>query len=420
MTQRAETLCQSPILLSHHLRNSQQLSPLRVIPWKGRWNRQHMAIVRAKNAAGTVLSTEAPIGRERMIGVLSTEEPIERSRMIDRGPVSVMKPPPTSTPKVVPGPFLAEPYRSDDDEPAWTAPRTSQAKPPPDWQAKTAEAAMKARAVIAKAKEVLYPTEPPHYKPPPKAFGPQQAKGKPPPPPCPILGATMKSPPARISARIPGAEKAAMDRAKARQDKSPPSKGFVENYVNHMMEQPALLPGNMILSQSEAINLAMQAIPTSVSSQVLTDNGQVMIALTSPGGVVSAGSTIDPRWGQPSEVVMKHRCHFCKTQDAPNLPLKMCWYEDALGRKCGKRFCFKSCKKCGAQLAYNIKPPSPSGLKDFPVCLWCKEHDHIAFTHEGYKLKIGAREDWYHWDPVEAYGLVPLGPSGSVRPRTKV
>eukprot|EP00971_Amphidinium_carterae_P003266 64345-Amphidinium_carterae.1 len=54
-------------------------------------------------------------------------------------------------------------------------------------------------------------------------------------------------------------------------------------------------------------------------------------------------------------------------------------------------------KKCGARVAYNIKPPSPSGLKDFPDCLWCKEHDHIVLPHEGYKFKIGAREDWYQW-----------------------
>eukprot|EP00971_Amphidinium_carterae_P293004 5817399-Amphidinium_carterae.1 len=199
---------------------------------------QAMAIVRAKNAAGTVLSTEAPIAKERMIGVLGAEEP--------RGPVPVIKPPPTSSPKVPPRPFFTEPYRSDDDEPAWTAPRS---KPPPDWEAKTAEAARKARAVIAKAKEVLGPTETPHYKPPPKGFGPQKPKGKPP-PPCPVLGAiasingegplppppAMKSPPDRNSARVPAAEKAAMDRAKARQGKSP-SKGFVENYVNQVMEQ---------------------------------------------------------------------------------------------------------------------------------------------------------------------------------------
>eukprot|EP00971_Amphidinium_carterae_P041377 812338-Amphidinium_carterae.1 len=263
-----------------------------------------------------------------------------------------------------------------------------------------------------------------------------------PPPPA------LKAPPAKISAsaRTSRAEKAAMkswqgklpptkgfweshvnqvmERAKARQGKQPPIKGSAEHLMNvmtttapakpppgfppgtsvpkgftvlaggRMLYQPGLLPGNMLLSQSEAIKLALQGIPTNVSSQVLTENGQVMIAITPPGGVMSAGSTIDPRWGQPSGVVLKHKCHFCQATDAPQRQLTLCWYEDATGRKCGKRFCFNSHKKCGAQVAYNIKPPSASGVKDFPDCLWCKEHDHIVLPHDGYKHKIGAREDW--------------------------
>eukprot|EP00971_Amphidinium_carterae_P203784 4044162-Amphidinium_carterae.1 len=103
------------------------------------------------------------------------------------------------------------------------------AKPPPDWEAKAAAAARKARALIAEVKAQLFPKEAPHFKPPPKGFeskSSQQPKGKPP-PPCPVLGAIasmngdgplppppkLKSPPARMSARVLGAEKAAMDRA---------------------------------------------------------------------------------------------------------------------------------------------------------------------------------------------------------------
>eukprot|EP00971_Amphidinium_carterae_P350866 6491780-Amphidinium_carterae.3 len=51
----------------------------------------------------------------------------------------------------------------------------------------------------------------------------------------------------------------------------------------------------------------------------------------------------------------------------------------------------------------DLKPPSRSGLKDFPDCLWCKAHESIVLPFAKYKHRIGAREDWYFWDPVEAH-----------------
>eukprot|EP00971_Amphidinium_carterae_P156466 3101624-Amphidinium_carterae.1 len=55
------------------------------------------------------------------------------------------------------------------------------------------------------------------------------------------------------------------------------------------------------------------------------------------------------------------------------------------------------------RVAYNIKPPARSGLRDFPDCLWCKKHESIVLPVDKFKHKIGTREDWYYWDPVEAH-----------------
>eukprot|EP00971_Amphidinium_carterae_P011390 224262-Amphidinium_carterae.2 len=161
-----------------------------------------------------------------------------------------------------------------------------------------------------------------------------------------------------------------MDRAKAkaRQGHQPPIKGSAEHLRAIMKTTapakppPGFPPGTSVPKgiTSEAMKLALESLP----ANVITENGQLMIALVSPGGVPA---NFDPRWEQPSAVVLRHRCFFCNTQDESNLPLQLCWHENTTtGVKCGKRFCFNSRKKCGSRVAYNIKPPSPSGLKDFP------------------------------------------------------
>eukprot|EP00971_Amphidinium_carterae_P070567 1395490-Amphidinium_carterae.1 len=91
-----------------------------------------------------------------------------------------------------------------------------------------------------------------------------------------------------------------------------------------------------------------------------------MISLTNP---VRATNQTDTRWGPPSVVTSKCKCSICGLEDKADGPLFTCWHEDkATGKKCGKRFCYNQHKRCGSRVAYNIKPPAPSGLKDFPDC----------------------------------------------------
>eukprot|EP00971_Amphidinium_carterae_P240766 4779822-Amphidinium_carterae.1 len=37
-----------------------------------------------------------------------------------------------------------------------------------------------------------------------------------------------------------------------------------------------------------------------------------------------------------------------------------------------------------------------------PFNLWCKDHDNIVLTENPFMRKIGPKDDWYCWDPVEA------------------
>eukprot|EP00971_Amphidinium_carterae_P289694 5752314-Amphidinium_carterae.2 len=420
---------------------------------------QAVACAKAKNADtgwASNLVEAAVRAKDAMNSILSTE-----------GPVPVMKPPPTSPPKVPIKPFCSTPYRSDDDD---------DDEPPEHWEVKTAAAAKQAAELLAKAKEAVYPTEP-RTKPPPKELAYVNMTGKAE-SSCPVQRAILdrngeghlppppeiKSPPAKGGGpRYTEAEKQAMKRAadkeaqvklvgyahsrndilqhanqaleqaKARQNRQPPVKGSPEHKKSllktqpptkpspgfppgtavprgfdmisngRMLYQPALLPTNMLLAQTEAVKLALESLPKTASAQpLIANNGQVMIALMNQGNLpVPVGC--DPRWHTPSAVISKSRCRFCETEDEIDRPLQLCWYEHPqTGVKCGKRFCYNTHKRCGARVAYNIKPPSRSGIKDFPECLWCKDHDSIVLPVTKYKHKIGAREDWYFWDPVEA------------------
>eukprot|EP00971_Amphidinium_carterae_P222597 4418094-Amphidinium_carterae.1 len=158
----------------------------------------------------------------------------------------------------------------------------------------------------------------------------------------------------------------------------------------------------MLLAQSEAAQLAVESLPKDTrTQQFIASNGQVMIALVNPNEVTPQ---LDPRWSAPSAVISRCRCAICGKEDQADQPLHICWYEDPKdGKKCGKRFCYNKHKQCGSRVAYNIKPPTRSGLKDFPDCLWCKTHESIILPVHKYKHKIGIREGWYYWDPTEAH-----------------
>eukprot|EP00971_Amphidinium_carterae_P156664 3105352-Amphidinium_carterae.1 len=130
------------------------------------------------------------------------------------------------------------------------------------------------------------------------------------------------------------------------------------------MYQPALLPDNMLLSQSDAAQLAIDSLPPNVTAQqMIAPNGQLVIALTNP----TATSELYTRWNQPSAVTSRWKCSICGEADKEDRPLHTCWHkEGADGKMCGRRFCYNSYKKCGSRVAFNVKPPSLSGLKDFP------------------------------------------------------
>eukprot|EP00971_Amphidinium_carterae_P324792 6454734-Amphidinium_carterae.2 len=51
------------------------------------------------------------------------------------------------------------------------------------------------------------------------------------------------------------------------------------------------------------------------------------------------------------------------------------WSHGPDGKKCGKNFCYNNRRKCGSKVAYNIKPPHASGVKDFSDCLRCDLHE---------------------------------------------
>eukprot|EP00971_Amphidinium_carterae_P335467 6471328-Amphidinium_carterae.1 len=124
---------------------------------------------------------------------------------------------------------------------------------------------------------------------------------------------------------------------------------------------------------------------------MIAPNGQLMIALVNP---YVATPPKDPRWGEPSRIVSRFRCGICGAEDKADNPLQICWHEDsATRRKCGKRFCYNKNKQCGSRVAYNIRPPAPSGLKDFPDCVWCKKHEGILLPADKFKHKIEIWED---------------------------
>eukprot|EP00971_Amphidinium_carterae_P209966 4165142-Amphidinium_carterae.1 len=136
----------------------------------------------------------------------------------------------------------------------------------------------------------------------------------------------------------------------------------------------------------------MESLPPNVMArQLIAPNGQVMIAMTNP---TATSTELNARWNQPSAVTSKWKCAICGEGDKEDRPLQTCWHEDpANGRKCGRRFCFNGYKKCGSRVAFNVKPPSQTGLKDFPDCLWCRKHDGVLLPVDKFKLKMGVRED---------------------------
>eukprot|EP00971_Amphidinium_carterae_P313760 6236087-Amphidinium_carterae.2 len=185
-----------------------------------------------------------------------------------------------------------------------------------------------------------------------------------------------------------------LEQAKARQNRQPPIKGSPEHKKTLLKTKPptkpppGFPPGTAVPRgfDSEALKLALESLPKTASAQpVIANNGQVMIALVNQGDI-PAPVSFDPRWHTPSTVISRSKCGFCATEDEPDRPLHLCWYEHP-----------RQHKKCGARVACNIKPPSRSGLEDFPDCLWCKAHESIVLPHVKYKHRIGAREDWYFW-----------------------
>eukprot|EP00971_Amphidinium_carterae_P106175 2102640-Amphidinium_carterae.1 len=86
---------------------------------------------------------------------------------------------------------------------------------------------------------------------------------------------------------------------------------------------------------------------------------------------------IDFRWHTPSAVISRQKCWFCEEEDQPDRPLNV-------------------------DQEWHTRP-SRSALKHFPDCLWCKSHKSIVLPVVKYKHRIGAREDWYFWDSVEAH-----------------
>eukprot|EP00971_Amphidinium_carterae_P119878 2374435-Amphidinium_carterae.1 len=132
---------------------------------------------------------------------------------------------------------------------------------------------------------------------------------------------------------------------------------------------------------------------------MIAPNGQVMI-LVNPHKLTPP---LNPCWNEPSAVISRCRCAICGEEDQADRPLFIRWHEDSAdGRKCGKHFCFNKFKQCGSRVAYNIKPPTRSELKNFPDCLWCKKHKSIILPVNKFKHKIETREDWYYWNSVEA------------------
>eukprot|EP00971_Amphidinium_carterae_P210696 4180809-Amphidinium_carterae.1 len=107
-----------------------------------------MACAKARNAdTGWAENLVGAMARAK--DAINAGTPVER----DQGPVPVIQPPPTTTPK--------------------------------HWEAKTVAAAKRAAEVIAKAKEVLYPSKSPNFKPPPKELASSGNTV----PPCPVLKA---------------------------------------------------------------------------------------------------------------------------------------------------------------------------------------------------------------------------------------
>eukprot|EP00971_Amphidinium_carterae_P276222 5481444-Amphidinium_carterae.1 len=139
----------------------------------------------------------------------------------------------------------------------------------------------------------------------------------------------------------------------------------------------------------------MESLPQDVTAQqMVAPNGQLIISLLNPmNPTLATTPQPEPRWDQPSRVTSRCKCAICGLEDKVDRPLSTCWHEDRAGKKCGKRFCFNQHKQCGSRVAFSIKPPAPSGLKDFPDCVWCKQHDGILIPVDKFKLKVGTRED---------------------------
>eukprot|EP00971_Amphidinium_carterae_P245332 4872067-Amphidinium_carterae.2 len=128
-------------------------------------------------------------------------------------------------------------------------------------------------------------------------------------------------------------------------------KGFDVISAGRMLYQPALLPTNMLLAQSEALQLALESLPKTASAQpVIASNGQSAMIRD---GVHPAQSSRD------------QDARFARQKMSRIDPYKYAGLSIHRQVKCGKRFCFNKHKRCGSRVTYNIKPPSRSGLKDF-------------------------------------------------------
>eukprot|EP00971_Amphidinium_carterae_P327049 6458193-Amphidinium_carterae.2 len=269
-------------------------------------------------------------------------------RMPDRGPVPIMKPPPTSRPKEVPKPFFAETYYSDDDKPDQQPTESADTAPPPGWENRTAEAAKKARALIETVKSQLLSTNPPYFKMPPKGVGcmaDSQPKGPPtkPKPSCPVLGAIVGL---NGSDPLPPPPKP-----------KPSTSGISTWYKCAYGIHCSFRWANVVSTSSTTRTYSHVTHATVESHQCCKEfhtcshRGNDEQWTAQPANTDSCAAA-ETRYRQPSAVVMRIKCHHCKTTDEPNYPLEVCWYESKAGVKCGKRFCYNSRQKCRSRVAY--------------------------------------------------------------------
>eukprot|EP00971_Amphidinium_carterae_P039152 769455-Amphidinium_carterae.2 len=137
----------------------------------------------------------------------------------------------------------------------------------------------------------------------------------------------------------------------SKRERKPPLKGSIDDLQRKLFRKPtAKPPPGFPKGTSVPLGFTVTAPGTMAReigqmavagpTQVILMSGAIPIVNATFPSSSTPEAAAAASYTQPSEVVVKRKCSICKELDSKSYPLKLCWYVDEDGKRCGKYFCY--------------------------------------------------------------------------------